>query len=77
MCRLALNGESHMKERAYELNVITPYFTKQEKVQTAKSLLLFLNYLNKEHLSCYLEKMDGEDKMAVINSWKEEEATWL
>lgn len=77
MCRLALNGESHMKERAYELNVITPYFTKQEKVQTAKSLLLFLSYLNKEHLSCYLGTMDGEDKMAVINSWKEEEATWL
>ena len=78
MCRLALNGESHMKEQAYGLDVISPYFTKQEKVQTAKSLLLFLSYINREHLSCYLEKMDGEkDKMSVINSWKEEEATWL
>lgn len=74
MCRLTLNGESHMKERAYELNFITPYFTKQEKVQTAKSLLLFLSYINEEHLSCYL----GEaDKLSVIESWKEEEATWL
>ena len=36
MCRLALNGESHMEERVYALNTITPYFTKQEKVQTAK-----------------------------------------
>ena len=56
MCRLALNGESHMEERVYALNTITPYFTKQEKVQTAKSLLLFLYYINKEHLSCYLGK---------------------
>ena len=68
MCRLALNGESHMEERVYALNTITPYFTKQEKVQTAKSLLLFLYYINKEHLSCYLgkNKEGDEDRMAEI-----------
>lgn len=79
MCRLTLNGESHMNERVYNLNTITPFFTKQEKVQTAKSLLLFLSYVNEEHLSCYLaKKNDGdEDKMAEIDSWKTEEADWV
>lgn len=79
MCRLALNGESHMEERVYGLNTITPYFTKQEKVQTAKSLLLFLSYINKEHLSCYLSKDEngGEDRMAVIKSWENEELNWI
>jgi energy-coupling factor transporter ATP-binding protein EcfA2 len=79
MCRLTLNGESHMEERVYSLNTITPYFTKQEKVQTAKSLLLFLSYINKEHLSCYLGKDDnsGEDRMAVIESWENEELNWM
>lgn len=79
MCRLALNGESHMAEHVYELDTITPYFTKQEKVQTAKSLLLFLNYVNNEHLTCYLGKSnDGdEDRIAVIKGWMQEEANWL
>lgn len=79
MCRLTLNGESHMEERIYDLNTITPYFTKQEKVQTAKSVLLFLSYVNEEHLSCYLAKKDDgdEDKMAVIKSWQSEEAYWV
>ena len=79
MCRLALNGESHMEDRVYELNTITPYFTKQEKVQTAKSLLLFLYYINEEHLSCYMKKENGdnEDKMAVIKSWKADEMSWI
>lgn len=79
MCRLALNGESHMEERVYDLDTIAPYFTKQEKVQTAKSLLLFLSYINEEHLSCYLgKKNDGdEDRMAEINRWKMEEKDWI
>lgn len=79
MCRLALNGESHMEERVYELNLMTPYFTKQEKVQTAKSLLLFLCYINEEHLSCYLgQKNSGdEDRMSVIRSWTKDEASWI
>ncbi len=79
MCRLALNGESHMEERVYALDTITPYFTKQEKIQTAKSLLLFLSYINEEHLSCYLgkEKDRDEDKIAVIESWRQEEENWI
>lgn len=79
MCRLALNGESHMEERVYGLNTITPYFTKREKIQTAKSLLLFLSYINNEHLSCYLSKKsdEDEDRMAKIESWKMEEVNWI
>lgn len=79
MCRLALNGESHMEEQVYDLNTLTPYFSKQEKVQTAKSLLLFLRYINEEHLSCYLAKKEGdtEDKMEIIKSWESEEKHWM
>lgn len=79
MCRLTLNGESHMKERVYDLNTITPFFTMQEKNQTAKSLLLFLKYVNEEHLNCYLgmSKDGEEDKMLVIKSWEAEEANWI
>lgn len=75
MCRLTLNGESHMEEHVYDLNTITPFFTKQEKVQTAKSLLLFLSYVNEEHLSCYLgtKNAGGVDKMTVIKSWEKDE----
>lgn len=79
MCRLTLNGESHMEERVYDLNTITPFFTEQEKIQTAKSLLLFLKYVNEEHLTCYLgkNKEDEEDKMVVIKSWETEEVNWI
>lgn len=79
MCRLALNGESHMEERVYGLDTITPYFTKQEKMQTAKSLLLFLSYINEEHLSCYLapSKNDNEDKISEIKKMRDEEEAWL
>lgn len=78
MCRLTLNGESHMEERVYDLNTITPFFTEREKIQTAKSLLLFLKYVNEEHLTCYLgkNKEDEEDKIAEIKSW-ETEANWI
>lgn len=75
MCRLALNGESHMKESVYGLDTVAPYFTKQEKEKTAKSLLLFLSYVNEEHLSCYLapSKTEPEDKMSEIKKWRDDE----
>ena len=50
MCRLTLNGESHEEERAYTLSNFTPFFTKEEKLQTAKSVLLFLLYVNEPHI---------------------------
>lgn len=41
MYRLTLNTESHMAESMYSLNSITSHFTREEKIQTAKSVLLF------------------------------------
>lgn len=73
MCRLALNGESHSEESVYSLDTESPYFTRDEKVQTAKSVLLFLLYVNRTHLTAYLE----EDGVNTIESWKAEEAGWL
>lgn len=77
MCRLTLNGESHEEEHVYSLNTMTRYFSKDEKVQTAKSLLLFLYYINEEHMKSYF---DYDKNPAIINSilsWQAEEANWL
>jgi len=73
MGRLTLNTESHTEERVYTLDTITTYFTKNEKIQTAKSVLLFLLYINKPHLAAYLD----EYQLNTIESWKTEEAGWL
>ncbi len=73
MGRLTLNTESHMEESVYTLDTITTCFTKDEKVQTAKSVLLFLLYVNKPHLAAYLDNA----QIAIIDGWKTEEAGWL
>lgn len=73
MCRLVLNTESHMADRVYSLDTITACFTRPEKVQTAKSVLLFLLYINKPHLTAYLT----EAQLATIEGWETEEAGWL
>lgn len=72
MCRLALNGESHEEENIYSLETISGFFTKKEKVQTAKSVLLFLLYVNRAHLTSYLE-----EEIPTIESWKSEEEAWI
>lgn len=72
MYRLTLNSESHMEENIYTLNGITARFTKEEKIQTAKSILLFLQYINKPHLNAYLS-----EHMAEIESWKADEEEWV
>lgn len=73
MGRLTLNGESHMEESVYTLETMTSFFTREEKAQTAKSILLFLLYINKPHLASYLE----DAQLAVIEGWKVEEEGWL
>ena len=74
MFRLALNGESHMEESSYSLNNFTRYFPHDEKVKTAKTLLLFLFYVNKPHLVSYL----GEKGIEKIKEWiTEEEVKWI
>ena len=73
MYRLTLNTESHMAESMYSLNSITCHFTREEKIQTAKSVLLFLYYVNKPHLSAYL----SADQINQIEKWQTEEKDWL
>lgn len=73
MCRLTLNGESHEEERTYTLSNFTPFFTKEEKLQTAKSVLLFLLYVNEPHIKAYLKP----EVVARIESWKCEENGWI
>lgn len=47
-------------------------FHKARKGTDSKEPLVFLNYINKEHLSCYLgkNKEGDEDRMAEIEKWK-------
>jgi len=73
MGRLTLNTESHMAESVYTLETITACFTKDEKVQTAKSLLLFLLHINRPHLSAYMDAT----QLATIEGWQTEEDRWL
>ena len=73
MCRLALNTESHTEEKTYSLDNMTPFYTTKEKLQTAKSVLLFLSYINKPHLTAYL----SEDEYKTVESWQNDETEWL
>lgn len=73
MGRLTLNTESHMAESVYTLDTITACFTKDEKVQTAKSLLLFLLHINRPHLSAYMDAT----QLTTIEGWQTEEDRWL
>lgn len=72
MYRLVLNTESHLEENVYTLNGITAMFTKEEKVQTAKSVLMFLYYTNRPHLNAYLPEHIKE-----IEEWKTDEEEWI
>lgn len=72
MYRLTLNTESHMEENIYTLNGITARFTKDEKIQTAKSVLLFLLYINKPYLEAYLS-----EHITEIENWKNDEEKWI
>lgn len=73
MYRLTLNTESHTEERIYSLDNITSCFTRDEKIQTAKSILLFLSYINDSHLNAYL----SEAQLLEIEKWKSEEDSWV
>lgn len=72
MYRLTLNSESHTEESIYSLDSFTSCFSRDEKIQTAKSILLFLSYINLSHLSAYL----SEEQLLEIEQWKSEEEDW-
>ena len=73
MYRLTLNTESHMEESIYSLDSLISCITRDEKVQTAKSILLFLSYINDSHLSAYL----SEEQLFEIEKLKSEEDSWV
>lgn len=64
--------EPSMEENMYTLNGITARFTKEEKIQTAKSVLLFLLYINRPHLTAYLPEHIDE-----IENWRTDENKWI
>lgn len=65
MTRLVLNGMSHTEERAYALSNYDEFYTDREKKKTARSLLLFLYYIDEVHLSSYLK----EEGVATVKAW--------
>ena len=73
MCRLALNGESHEEEHTYTLDNFESLFTKEEKQQTAKSVLRFLLHVNRPHIEAYL----GAERVKKILGWETEEDDWI
>ena len=73
MWRLVLNGESHEEEDVYSLEKMVGFYTRKEKRNTAKSLLLFLMYINRPHLSAYLD----DTSLDVIKGWQKEEKGWI
>ena len=73
MFRLALNGESHSEEGVYALNGFNRYFLRDEKVKTAKTLLLFLQYINPLHIASYLSAAERK----TLASWRTDETHWV
>lgn len=65
MTRLVLNGMSHTEERAYALSNYDEFYTDREKKKTARSLLLFLYYIDEVHLSSYLK----EEGVTTVKTW--------
>lgn len=68
MTRLILNGMSHTEERAYALSNYDEFYTDCEKKKTARSLLLFLYYIDELHLSSYLK----EEGVTTVKAWANE-----
>lgn len=64
MTRLVLNGESHEQEAAKAMDLTGFKFTKDEKVNIAKSIIMFLYYINPKHVLAYLPE-EGD----VLNQW--------
>ena len=71
MYRLILNGESHGMVGAQTLNTITSFMSRDEKVKTAKRLLLFIYYVNEPHLRAYLK-----NNADVVKRWGDDEEVW-
>nr|WP_272884634.1 AAA family ATPase [Bacillus cereus] len=78
MYRLVLHGDSHLEDRA---NIFIDrdfysFIDREEKVRTAKDILIFLKLLNPIHLETHLTKKNDdiapEIKLGQISSWESE-----
>lgn len=68
MYRLVLNSESHTFDNTRNISFYD-YISREEKVKTAKSILLLLYLLDKTHLQLYL---NNDDYLENIKLWENE-----
>lgn len=68
MYRLVLNSESHTFDETRSLDFFD-FISREEKVKTAKSILILLYLLDKVHLEIYFS---NNDIISTIESWEEE-----
>ena len=68
MYRLILNGDSHMEEtvRSYPNNTFFDHIDINEKIITAKSLLVFLYLIDDTHIKMYFS---NKKEVENIESW--------
>lgn len=65
MSRLVLNSESHTEESVSTLGGLLRYYSSEEKKRTARELLIFLYYVNGDHVKAYL----GEKRFSALSRW--------
>lgn len=68
MYRLILNNESHTFDETRSLNFYD-FISRDEKIKTARSILILLNILDNTHLKSYL---DSEDYTKELKTWENE-----
>ena len=68
MYRLILNNESHTFDETRSLNFYD-FISRDEKIKTAKSILILLNLLDNTHLKSYF---DNDDYLQYLQIWENE-----
>ncbi|MBO5476962.1 MAG: AAA family ATPase [Clostridia bacterium] len=68
MYRLILNNESHTFDETRSLDFYD-FISRDEKIKTARSIIILLNILDNTHLKAYL---DGEDYIKELKIWENE-----
>lgn len=68
MYRLILNNESHTFDETRSLDFYD-FIARDEKIKTARSILILLNILDNTHLRAYL---DNEDYIQDLKIWENE-----
>lgn len=70
MSRLVLNGDSHKQEGAYSMDISKFKYTFDEKKNIAKSIIMFLYYINSLHVKAMLPSNTKEQALAQIKTWE-------